>query len=151
MVLPTGEVRQFQVLYNSGAKINLIRYNLAKEHKLILLLRWRKPIIGFLDKHRIKLYSAYELIVLIADIYNYTKVVGGQLFQAADFVGYNLILRYPQLIKVDSKIRFKIGAFKQQNDKESEGRILLISLKDILGDIALGEVVYALYLKEYRI
>ena len=27
--------------------------------------------------------------------------------------------------------------------------ILLISLKDILDDIALGEIVYALYLKEY--
>jgi len=33
--------------------------------------------------------------------------------------------------------------------KELEGRILLISLKDILEDIALGEIVYALYLKEY--
>ena len=51
IVLPTGEVRQFQVLYNSGAKINLIQYNLAKEHKLVPLLRWRKPIVGFLDKH----------------------------------------------------------------------------------------------------
>ena len=32
-----------------------------------------------------------------------------------------------------------------------EGRILLISLKDILEDVALGKIVYALYLKEYRI
>jgi len=32
-----------------------------------------------------------------------------------------------------------------------EGRILLISLKDILEDIALGKTVYALYLKEYWI
>ena len=32
-----------------------------------------------------------------------------------------------------------------------EGRILLISLKDILEDIALGEIVYALHLKKYRI
>jgi len=30
-----------------------------------------------------------------------------------------------------------------------EGRILLASLKDILKDIALGKIVYALYLKEY--
>ena len=93
----------------------------------------------------------YKLIVLVADIYNYTKVVGPQPFQAADFAGYDLILRYPQLIEVDFKIRFKIEAFKQQNDKELEGRILLISLKDILGDIALDKIVYALYLKEYRI
>jgi len=32
-----------------------------------------------------------------------------------------------------------------------EGRILLVSLKDILEDIALGKIVYALYPKEYRI
>jgi len=32
-----------------------------------------------------------------------------------------------------------------------EGRILLISLKDILEDMAPGEIVYALYLKEYWI
>jgi len=30
-----------------------------------------------------------------------------------------------------------------------EGRILLISLKDILEDIALGKIVYALYPKKY--
>ena len=68
---------------------------MVKEYKLTLSLRWRKPIIGFLDKYRIKLYSAYELIVLVADIYNYTKVVGPQPFWAANFVGYNFILRYP--------------------------------------------------------
>ena len=39
IVLPMGEVCQFQVLYNSGAEINLIQYNLVKEYKLILLLR----------------------------------------------------------------------------------------------------------------
>jgi len=39
IVLPIGEVHQFQVLYNSGAEINLIRYDLVKEHKLILSLR----------------------------------------------------------------------------------------------------------------
>jgi len=32
-----------------------------------------------------------------------------------------------------------------------EGRISLISLKDILEDIALGEIVYTLYPKEYQI
>ena len=32
-----------------------------------------------------------------------------------------------------------------------EGRILLTSLKDILENIALDEIVYALHLKEYRI
>ena len=51
MALPIGEVRQFQALYNSGAEINLIRYNLVKEHELIPLLRWQKPITGFLDKY----------------------------------------------------------------------------------------------------
>ena len=30
-----------------------------------------------------------------------------------------------------------------------KGRILLISLKDILENIALGKIVYTLYLKEY--
>jgi len=80
MILPTSKIRQLQALYNSGAEINLIRYNLAKEHKLILLQRWWKPIIGFLDKHRIKLHSTYKLIVLVANIYNYTKVVGPQPF-----------------------------------------------------------------------
>ena len=36
IILPTGKVRQLQALYNSGAEINLIRYDLVKEHKLIL-------------------------------------------------------------------------------------------------------------------
>jgi len=67
----------------------------------------------------------------------------------ADFKGYNLILGYPWLAEVDFKIRFKTGAFKWWNNKELKGRILLASLKDILEDIALGETVYALYLKEY--
>jgi len=39
MVLSMGKVYQFQALYNSGAEINLIQYNLVKEHKLILLLK----------------------------------------------------------------------------------------------------------------
>jgi hypothetical protein len=51
MALPIGEIRQFQALYNSGAKINLIQYDLAKEYKLIPLLKWQKPITGFLDKY----------------------------------------------------------------------------------------------------
>ena len=51
IILPMGEKRQFQTLYNSGAKINLIKYNLAKKHELILLQRYWKPITGFLDKH----------------------------------------------------------------------------------------------------
>jgi hypothetical protein len=80
ITLPTGEVRQFQALYDSGAEINLIRYDLVKEHKLIPSLRWRKPIIGFLDKHRIKLHSVHELIVSVADMHNRTKVVGPQPF-----------------------------------------------------------------------
>ena len=90
-------------------------------------------------------------MVLVANIYNRTKVISPQPFQVANFIGYNLILGYPWLVKVDFKIRFKIGAFKQWNDKELEGCILLISLKYILEDIALGEIVYALYLKEYQI
>ena len=93
----------------------------------------------------------YKLTVLVADIHNRTKVVGPQPFQAANFIGYNLILRYPQLIEVDPKIRFKIGTFKQWNNKELEGRMLLISLKDILEDIELDKIVYILYLKEYQI
>ena len=51
MVLSMGEVYQFQALYNSGAEINLIWYNLAKEYKLILLLKWQKPIVDSLDKY----------------------------------------------------------------------------------------------------
>jgi hypothetical protein len=35
------------------------------------------------------------------------------------------------------------------NNKELEGRILLISLKDILEDIEPDKIVYVLYLKEY--
>ena len=89
--------------------------------------------------------------MLVVNIHNYTKVVGPQLFWAANFVGYNFIFKYLQLIKVDFKIYFKIGAFKQWNNKELKGCILLISLKDILEDIALGEIVYALHLKEYQI
>jgi hypothetical protein len=87
--------------------------------------------------------------VLVADIHNRTKVVGPQPFWAADFAGYNLILGYPWLVEVDPKIYFKIGTFKWWNNKESEGRILLISLKDILEDIELDEIVYVLHLKEY--
>jgi len=67
----------------------------------------------------------------------------------ANFIGYNLILKYPWLTEVDPKIYFKTGAFKWWNDEELEGRILLISLKDILEDIAPGKIVYALHLKEY--
>ena len=93
----------------------------------------------------------YKLIVLVANIYNRTKVVSPQPFQAVDFAGYNLILRYPQLIEVDPKIRFKTGTFKWWNDKELKGRILLISLKDILEDIEPDKIVYVLYLKEYQI
>ena len=51
MILPISKVQQLQVLYNSGTKINLIQYNLAKEHKLILLQKWWKPITGFLNKY----------------------------------------------------------------------------------------------------
>ena len=51
MALPIGEVRQFQVLYNSNAEINLIQYNLVKEYKLIPLLKQWKLIIGFLDEY----------------------------------------------------------------------------------------------------
>ena len=69
----------------------------------------------------------------------------------ANFADYNLIFKYPWLIEVDPKIYFKIGTFKWWNNKELEGRILLISLKDILDNIALNKIVYALYLKEYQI
>ena len=67
----------------------------------------------------------------------------------ADFVGYNLILRYPWLVKADPKIRFKTGTFKWWNNQELEECISLISLKDILDDIILGKIIYALYSKEY--
>ena len=76
MALPMSEVRQFQALYNSGAEINLIRYDLVKEYKLVLLLKWWKPIVGFLNKHQINLYSAYKLTVSVTNIYNCTKEVG---------------------------------------------------------------------------
>ena len=75
MVLLTGKVCQFQVLYNNGAKINLIKYDLVKEYDFTLLQRRQKPIIGFLDKHQIKLYSTYKLTVSVTNIYNRTKVV----------------------------------------------------------------------------
>ena len=75
MALPIGKVRQFQVLYNSGAKINLIQYNLVKEYKLVPLLKWRKPITGFLNEYWINLYSTYKLIVLVTNTHNYTKEV----------------------------------------------------------------------------
>ena len=151
MALPTGEVRQFQALYDSGAEINLIRYDLVKEYELVLLLKWRKPIAGFLDEHRINLHSAHELTVSVTDTHNRTKEVGPQPFWAADFAGYDLILGYPWLAEADPKIRFKTGTFEWWNDQESEECILLISLRDILDDIALGETVYALHLKEYWI
>ena len=51
IALPISEIRQFKILYNSGAEINFIRYDLIKEYKLILLLKYRKPIAGFLDKY----------------------------------------------------------------------------------------------------
>ena len=69
----------------------------------------------------------------------------------ANFVNYNLIFRYPWLIKVDLKIHFKTGTFEWWNNQELKECISLISLKDILDDIALGEIVYALYLKKYQI
>ena len=51
IILPISEVQQFQVLYNSGAEINFIQYNLAKEYKLIPLQKQQKPIAGFLNKY----------------------------------------------------------------------------------------------------
>jgi len=66
----------------------------------------------FLDKYWIKLYNIYKFTVLVINIYNYTKVVGLQLFWAADFVNYNFIFKYFWLIKVDFRIYFKIGIFK---------------------------------------
>ena len=50
--------------------------------------------MGFLNKYQIKLYSAYKFIVLVIDIYNYTKVVGPQFFWAANFKNYNFIFKY---------------------------------------------------------
>jgi hypothetical protein len=85
---------------------------LAKKYNFTLLLRWRKPITGFLDKYWIKLYNAYELTVSVADMHNYTKVVGPQPFWAADFTKYNFIFKYLWLVKVNPKIYFKIGTFK---------------------------------------
>ena len=84
-------------------------------------------------------------------MHNRTKVVGPQPFWAADFAGYDLILGYPWLAEVDPKIRFKTGTFEWWNDEELEGRILLISLKDILEDVEPDKTVYVLYLKEYWI
>ena len=85
---------------------------MVKEYELIPLLRWRKPITGFLNKYWIKLYSIYKLTVLVTNIYNCTKEVGPQPFWAADFIGYNLIFKYLWLAEVDPKIYFKIGTFK---------------------------------------
>ena len=51
--------------------------------------------MGFLDKYQIKLYNIYKLTVLVINIYNYTKEVGPQPFQVADFAGYNFIFKYP--------------------------------------------------------
>ena len=64
------------MLYDSSAEINLIQYDLVKEYELVLLLRWRKPIAGFLDEHWINLYSIYKLTVSVIDTYNCTKEVG---------------------------------------------------------------------------
>ena len=113
MVLLIGEIRQFQVLYNSGAEINLIQYDLVKEYKLVPLLKQRKPIIGFLNKHQINLHSTYKLTVSVTNIYNHTKEISPQPFQVADFAGYNLIFKYPWLAEVDFKIHFKTETFKQ--------------------------------------
>jgi len=55
-------------------------------------------------------------MVLVTDIHNHTKVVKPQLFWAADFIGYDLILRYPWLAEINPKICFKIGTFKWWND-----------------------------------
>ena len=51
-------------------------------------------------------------MISVANIHNYTKVVNPQPFWAADFINYNFIFRYFWLIKIDFKIRFKIGTFK---------------------------------------
>ena len=112
MILPIGEMCQFQALYNSNAEINLIRHDLAKEHELTLSLKWWKPIISFLDKHWIKLHSAYKLTVLVTNMHNCIKVVSPQPFWVADFTRYNLILRYLWLVEADFKICFKTGTFK---------------------------------------
>jgi len=112
MILLMGEKRQFQALYNSGAEINFIKYDLAKKHELTLLQKWWKPITGFLDEHWIKLHSTYKFTMSVADMHNCTKVIGLQLFWAANFAGYNFILRYLWLAEADPKIYFKTGTFK---------------------------------------
>ena len=87
----------------------------------------------------------------VTNIHNCIKEVSPQPFWAADFADYDFILRYPWLAEADFKIYFKIGIFKWWNNQKLEKYILLISLKNILNDIALGEIVYTLYLKEYQI
>ena len=67
----------------------------------------------------------------------------------ADFAGYNLIFGYPWLVKADFKIYFKTEIFKWWNNQELKECILLISLKDILDNVALDKIIYTLYLKEY--
>ena len=82
-------------------------------------------------------------------MHNCTKEVSLQPFWAANFAGYNLIFGYLWLVEVDPKICFKTGTFEWWNNQKLEECISLISLRDILDDITLGEIVYALYLKEY--
>ena len=84
-------------------------------------------------------------------MHNHTKVVGPQLFWAADFVGYNLIFRYLWLVEADLKICFKTGIFKWWNNQESEGYISVITLKHIINNIALSKIIYVLHPKKYWI
>ena len=151
MILFTGKKRQFQVLYNSGAKINFIKYNLAKKHKLTPLQKQWKFITGFLDEHWIKLYNIYKFTVLMANMHNCTKVIGPQPFQVADFANYNFIFGYFWFVEADFKICFKTGIFEWWNNQELEGCISVINFKHMMNDVTLGKTIYILYLKEYWI
>ena len=112
ILLPDTEPRTLRALYDSGAELNLINANTVKRWNIPSVDDKEKPRASFLDAHSIRLRSAHELTVEVADKHGTRQAVGPERFWAADFQGYDLILGCPWLYEADPKIRFRDGTFE---------------------------------------
>lgn len=142
---PKGNPVTLRALYDSGAELNLIRRDVARQLELTEVSHKYKPEARFLDENKLQLHSAHYMTLNSADKHGIPKSVGPQTFWAAPFVGYDLILGYPWLAEADPKIRFSDGTFEWWDAEAEHSRIEVAEATALLGDLSLGEQVYALY------
>ena len=103
-----------------------------------------RPVATFIDNNRLTLHRPYHLDLSCEDSKGTQKTVRGQLFWAADFKGYDVVLGYPWLREADPRIRFSTGEFEWWED-ESERVHLVDDAAALLMDIQAGETPYILH------